>query len=75
MFAAQMVATHNAAMDCFRRAGLPSYAVMTEALARCRGKGQQTGRLEHVTVSAGGQTIVGTVCQPPGGKGRREKEE
>lgn len=32
-----------------------------EALARLRGKGQQTVRVEHVTVEAGAQAIVGDV--------------
>lgn len=34
---------------------------MAEAIDRRRGKGQQTVRVEHVTVQAGGQAIVGTV--------------
>uniref|UniRef100_C6E3Q3 Uncharacterized protein n=1 Tax=Geobacter sp. (strain M21) TaxID=443144 RepID=C6E3Q3_GEOSM len=32
-----------------------------EALQKLRGKGQQTVRVEHVTVNAGGQAIVGNV--------------
>lgn len=37
------------------------YADQMEALARYRGKSQQTVRVEHVTVQAGGQAIVGNV--------------
>ena len=82
MLAAQMVATHEAAMECFRRAALSeqtfvgrelslkygdklvrSFAALTDALNRHRGKGQQVVRVEHVTVQAGGQAIVGAVTQ------------
>jgi hypothetical protein len=80
MLAVQMVATHNAAMECLRLgmiAGqsfewreqnlkhaaklLVVYARQVEALDRHRGKGQQTITVEHVTVNAGGQAIVGNV--------------
>ena len=80
MLAAQMVALHNAAMECFRRAMLReqplqsrqlnlsyaskltrTYALHMEALDKHRGKGQQTVRVEHVTVNAGGQAIVGAI--------------
>ena len=86
MLAAQMVATHEAAMECFRRAALSehsfaaremglkyadrlvrSFAALTDALNRHRGKGQQVVRVEHVTVQAGGQAIVGAVSQGGGG--------
>jgi len=86
---AQMVATNEAAMECFRRAALPeqtfegrqsslgfanklmrTYAVLVETLNKHRGKGQQTVRVEHVTVQAGGQAIVGNVTAG-GGDGRR----
>ena len=44
-------------------------AALIEALNRHRGKsGQQTVRVEHVTVEAGGQAIVGAVATP-GGEG------
>ena len=44
-------------------------AALIEALNRHRGKsGQQTVRVEHVTVNDGGQAIVGAVEQP-GGRG------
>ncbi|WP_159717785.1 hypothetical protein [Geminicoccus flavidas] len=86
---AQMVATHEAAMDCYRRAAiegqtfegrqtalnlanklLRTYAVLTDTLNKHRGKGQQTVRVEHVTVEAGGQAIVGNVTTGGGGEGR-----
>ena len=46
-----------------------SYATLLEALDRHRGKGQQVVRVEHVTVNAGGQAIVGAVAHPGGGGG------
>ena len=92
MLAAQMVATHEAAMECFRRAALSeqtfvgrelglkygdklvrSFAALTDALNRHRGKGQQVVRVEHVTVQAGGQAIVGAVTQ--GGGGHQESKD
>ena len=85
MMAAQLIAAHNAAMECYRRAMISeqtfegrrenltqanklsrSFTVLLEALNRHRGKGQQKVTVEHVTVNAGGQAIVGAV-QPPGG--------
>jgi hypothetical protein len=91
MLAAQMVATHEAAMECFRRAVLPeqtfagremglryadrlvrSFAALTDTLNRHRGKGQQVVRVEHVTVQAGGQAIVGAVTQGGGGQNGNE---
>jgi hypothetical protein len=48
---------------------LRTYATQLEALARYRGKGQQTVRVEHVTVQAGGQAIVGSVNTPRSGGG------
>ena len=80
MLIGQLIATHNAAMECYRRAMLAdqpfegrrenlnqanklcrSYAALTEALDRHRGKGQQRIVVEHVNVHAGGQAIVGAV--------------
>jgi hypothetical protein len=91
MLSVQMVALHNAAMDCFRRAMISeqtfagrqqnlnfanklsrTYALHMEALDKHRGKGQQTVRVEHVTVNAGGQAIVGNVR---GGGGAAQKSE
>lgn len=85
MLAAQMVGTHNAAMECFRRAMLEeqtfegrrenlnqankltrSFAALSEALNRHRGKGQQRVTVEHVHVHQGGQAIVGAVNQGGG---------
>ena len=48
-----------------------SFAALVEALDRHRGKGRQVVRVEHVTVNAGGQAIVGAVTQ--GGGGMEEK--
>ena len=39
----------------------------SKRLNRHRGKGQQVVRVEHVTVQAGGQAIVGAVTQGGGG--------
>ena len=93
MIAAQLIAAHNAAMECYRRATISgqtfegrrealsqanrlsrTYAVLADALNRSRGKGQQTIRVEHVMVQAGGQAIVGHV-EAPGGGGQRKSEE
>ena len=38
-----------------------TFALHMEALDKHRGKSQQTVRVEHVTVNAGGQAIVGNV--------------
>ena len=51
-----------------------SFAALVEALDRHRGKGRQTVRVEHVTVNAGGQAIVGAVGHPGGGDGRESDE-
>jgi hypothetical protein len=48
-----------------------TYAALLEALNRHRGKGQQVVRVEHVTVQAGGQAIVGGVTQG----GHQESED
>jgi len=51
-----------------------SFAALTDALNRHRGKGsQQVVRVEHVTVQAGGQAIVGNVTQ--GGGGHHQSED
>lgn len=80
ILASQMVAVHETAMDCLRRAQYPGqpfetrdmnlknaakllqlYVRQVEALDKHRGKGQQKITVEHVTVQAGGQAIVGHV--------------
>ena len=93
MVAAQLVAAHEAAMDCYKRAAgaggnseaIPlefwreymnqanklsrTSAALIEALNRHRGKsGQQTVRVEHVTVKDGGQAVIGPVATG-GGRG------
>ncbi|MDD4617106.1 MAG: hypothetical protein PHW76_08370 [Alphaproteobacteria bacterium] len=91
MLAAQMVATHKAAMGMLGRAVratelqtvqwksgfaiklLRTFTMQMETLQRCRGHGQQTVRVEHVTVNAGGQAIVGNVQS--GGGGAQQKTE
>ncbi|WP_407529641.1 hypothetical protein [Methylobacterium oryzisoli] len=44
-----------------------TFTTQVEALKRYRSDGQQTVRVERVTVEAGGQAIVGTVSPGPGG--------
>jgi hypothetical protein len=94
MIAAQLLAAHNAAMECYRRAMFSeqtfegrrenlsqanklsrTYAVLLDALNRHRGKGQQTVRVEHVTVQVGGQAIVGHVETPGGGDRPKSVEQ
>lgn len=48
---------------------LRTFTAQVEALQKLRGKGQQTVRVEHVTVNAGGQAIVGHVEHKAGGEG------
>jgi hypothetical protein len=86
MLVAQLIASHNAAMECYERAMLRkqtfdgrhenlkqatklsrTYAALTEALDRHRGKGQQRITVEHVHVHAGAQAIVGAVTSRGGG--------
>jgi len=93
MLSAQLIAIHNATMECCRRAMLGNqtfegrreslnqanklsrtYAALTEALDRHRGKGQQRITVEHVNVHAGGQAIVGAVT-PRDGSSRRSEEQ
>jgi hypothetical protein len=98
MIAAQLIASHNSAMESFRRAMLNdqtfegrrenlaqanklsrTYATLLDALNRHRGKGQQRVTVEHVTVNAGGQAVVGVVSpsasQAPGGGGASKSED
>ncbi|WP_267394981.1 MULTISPECIES: hypothetical protein [unclassified Sphingomonas] len=46
-----------------------TFTAQIEALGRMRGKGQQTIRVEHVTVEAGAQAIVGDVHHHGSGRG------
>jgi hypothetical protein len=94
MLATQMLACHNATMECFRRAMMGgqsfegrtmnlghatklsrTYAMLVEALSRHRGKAQQKVVVEHVTVNAGGQAIVGNVEAPGGGSQGKSKDQ
>lgn len=53
-----------------------TFTAQIEALARLRGKGQQTVRVEHVTVHPGAQAIVGDVHHhSPGGPGAQARNE
>jgi hypothetical protein len=51
-----------------------TFAAQVEALKRYRSGGEQTVRVEHVTVNAGGQAIVGTVTGGTGGKAKSEEQ-
>ena len=48
-----------------------TFASQVEALKRYRSRGDQTVRVEHVTVNEGGQAIVGNVAHR-GGENRNE---
>jgi hypothetical protein len=50
-----------------------TYAAQVEALKRYRSAGEQTVRVEHVTVNEGGRAIVGNVSH--GGRGSPEKRD
>jgi hypothetical protein len=50
-----------------------TFAAQVEALKRYRSRGDQTVRVEHVTVKEGGQAIVGNVNH--GGRGSHKNEE
>jgi hypothetical protein len=53
-----------------------TFTAQIETLGRMRGKGQQTVRVEHVTVQPGAQAIVGDVHHhPPGATGVQPKTE
>lgn len=45
-----------------------------EALNRYQGKGQQKVTVEHVTVNAGGQAIVGNLTHDGGGVTQKTEE-
>jgi hypothetical protein len=92
MLAAQMVSTHNAVMECLRRAMhseqtfegrevnlkhaaklMSLYLQQVAALDKHRGGGRQKITVEHVTVEAGGQAIVGNVSHGSGPKPKRKQ--
>jgi hypothetical protein len=50
---------------------LRAFAQQSEAWKRHRGRGQQTVRVEHVHVNAGGQAIVGAVNAGGGSKSKK----
>ena len=50
-----------------------TFAAQVEMLKRYRSSGEQTVRVEHVTVNEGGQAIVGNVCH--GGRGLPQKTD
>jgi hypothetical protein len=66
MMAAQLVAAHNAAMECYRR------AMIDEQTFEGR---RENLNLEHVHVHAGGQAVVGMVETPGGGVHPKSKEQ
>jgi hypothetical protein len=93
MLIGQLIASYNAAMECYRRAMLGeqplegrrenlnqanklsrTYAALTEALDRHRGKGQQRITVEHVNVHSGGQAIVGAVTPGDGSSQKWEQQ-
>ncbi len=68
MLVVQMIGTHNNAMDLLRTKQpreaarlLRAYAAQVVALRDYRRKGEQRVTIEHVSVGAGGQAIVGQV--------------
>lgn len=96
MMAAQLFAAHNAAMECYRRAMIPTqpmqardqnlnqanklsrtFATLTEALSRHRGKTtQQKVTVKHVHVYDGGKAAFGEFNGgQPGGGGVSETED
>jgi hypothetical protein len=54
---------------------LRTFAILTESLRAHRGGGKQTVTVEHVTVQAGGQAIVGTVNREVGGGDAQQNGE
>ena len=50
-----------------------TFVSQVEALKRYRSGGEQTARVEHVTVNEGGQAIVGNVTH--GGRGSSDNPE
>jgi hypothetical protein len=71
MLAEQTVESRQANLNAAGRMSR-TYVALLEGLNRHRGKGQQVVRVEHVTVQAGGQAIVGNVTQGGGGHNQSE---
>ncbi len=69
---AQNIPQQDSAERTFNRLAR-TFAAQMEALKRYRSAGEQTVRVEHVTVNAGGQAIVGNVA--PGGRGVPQKAD
>ena len=57
------------ALGFYTSARVWTFAAQVEALKRYRSRGDQTVRVEHVTVNEGGQAIVGNVAHRGGGNG------
>lgn len=60
-------ADHTATYGSLAMKLMRTYAVQVETLAKLRRRGEQTVRVEHVHVHAGGQAIVGNVRHRGGG--------
>jgi len=54
---------------------LRTFATMADCLRTYRGGGQQKVTVEHVTVQAGGQAIVGAINGGPGGGDAQRNHE
>ena len=68
---AQSLAQQDSAERAFNRVAR-TFAVQVEALKRYRSGGEQTVRVEHVTVNEGGQAIVGNVAHRGGAERKIE---
>jgi hypothetical protein len=69
---ARGVVEQDAASNRFNKLAR-TYAAQMEALKKYRSSGEQTIKVQHVTVNGGGQAIVGNVA--PGGRGTATKSE
>ena len=64
---AEMIPQHDSALMAVNKLAR-TFAAQVEALKKHRSAGEQTIKVEHVTVNEGGQAIVGIVS-PQGGRG------
>jgi hypothetical protein len=64
---AEMIPQHDSALSAVNKLAR-TFAAQVEALKKHRSAGEQSIRVEHVTVNEGGQAIVGVV-HPQGGRG------